>query len=188
MPGSPAKRDLWHGPRGYAVAMPDTEPTTAADADAPTTASASPAPGALVWRIKASLIDYVRGMSDGEVLLDDGVVETPDGFAFPPLDAEAGVRRFGGCVTFQGHNGMMHVELSEPSLTAVGDGWRVDFADPDAPTVRLHFADVASVTAGDDGARHGAGTTLAADGADLFFGPYEEGTPLDDPVVVGDRS
>ncbi|MFC7432050.1 MULTISPECIES: HtaA domain-containing protein [unclassified Agrococcus] len=182
--------------------MPDTEPTPAADADAPASdaagaaahpalaasAAASPAPGSLVWRIKASLIDYVRGMPDGEVLLDDGVAETAGGFAFPPLGTEGGVLRFGGCVTFQGHSGMMHVELSEPSLTPVGDGWRLEFADPDAPTVRLHFADVASMTRGDDdGARHGAGTTLAADGADLFFGPYEQGTPLDDPVVLGDR-
>ena len=80
---------------------------------------------------------------------------------------------------------MMHVELSEPSLTPVGGGWRVEFADPDAPTVRLHFADVAAVATSDDGARRGAGTVLAADGADLFFGPYEQGTPLDDPFVQG---
>jgi hypothetical protein len=60
----------------------------------------------------------------------------------------------------------------------------VEFADPDAPTRRLHFADVAAVVAA-DGAEHGTGTTLAADGADLFFGPYEQGTPLDDPVVLG---
>ncbi|GAA2175583.1 hypothetical protein GCM10009846_26060 [Agrococcus versicolor] len=173
--------------------MPDIEPTTAPEAAAP--ASASPAPGSLVWRIKSSLIAYVLGMSDGEVLLDDGVVETAEGFAFPPRPADAGAdadalddpdtRRFCGVVTFQGHNGMMHVELSEPSITRVGDGWRIEFSDPDAPTRRLHFADVAAVASGQDHREHGTGTTLAADGADLFFGPYEQGTPLDDPFVQG---
>jgi len=151
----------------------------------PDLAAPTPVPGSLVWRIKASLIDYVRGMSDGEVLLDDGVVETADGFAFPPRGIDGRTLRFGGVVTFEGHNGMMHVELAEPSLTPVGDGWRIEFSDPDAPTVRLHFADVASVEESDDGMRRAAGTTLAADGADLFFGPYEAGTPLDDPFVVG---
>lgn len=166
--------------------MPDSVPTPADDAAA--TASPSPAsiaPGSLVWRIKSSLIGYVRGMSDGEVLVDDGVHETQHGFAFPPRGADGDTLRFGGVVTFQAHNGMMHVELSEPSLTPVGDGWRVEFSDPDAPTVRLHFADVASVVTGGDGTQHGTGTFLAADGADLFFGPYEQGTPLDDPFVQG---
>ena len=166
---------LAHGEAGYAVAMPASAPP----------ASPAPQPGWLVWRIKSSLVGYVRGMSDGEVLLDDGVVETAEGFAFPPAGVDGDTLRFGGCLTFQGHSGMMRVELSEPSLTAVAGGWRVEFADPDAPTVRLHFADVASVVTGADGTLHGAGTFLAADGADLFFGPYEEGTPLDDPHVPG---
>ncbi|SDH43697.1 HtaA domain-containing protein [Agrococcus jejuensis] len=171
--------------------MPDSAPTPAPDAAATASASsasaatASIAPGSLVWRIKSSLIGYVRGMSDGEVLLDDGVLDTAEGFAFPAKGVDGDTLRFGGVVTFQGHNGMMHVELSEPSLTPVGDGWRVEFSDPDAPTVRLHFADVASVVTGRDGTQHGTGTFLAADGADLFFGPYEQGTPLDDPFVQG---
>lgn len=170
------------GGQGYAESMPDTEPTPA---DAAATPASSPPAGSLVWRIKSSLIGYVRSMSDGEVLLDHGALETPEGFAFPALGAEDGVLRFGGCITFQGHNGMMNVELAEPSLTPVGDGWRVEFSDPDAPTVRLHFADVAAVVTGSDGTQHGTGSTLAADGADLFFGPYEQGTPLDDPSVQG---
>ncbi|QCR20231.1 HtaA domain-containing protein [Agrococcus sp. SGAir0287] len=162
--------------------MPDPVPTPADDA---TAFGPSAPPGSLVWRIKESLIAYVRGMSDGEVLLDDGVVETAEGFAFPPRGLDGDTLRFGGVVTFEGHNGMMHVELSEPSLTPVGDGWRVEFSDPDAPTVRLHFADVAAIEEADAGGRRGLGTTLTADGADLFFGPYEAGTPLDDPRVVG---
>jgi hypothetical protein len=137
----------------------------------------------LVWGVKASLLTYVRGMPDGAVLLD-GVTEGPDGFVFPEDEGgDDGGLGFRGTVTLDGHGGMMHVALADPALTPDGDGWMLSIADPDDATVRLSFARVSTIS-DDDGVLRGSGTVLTADGADLFFGPYTAGTPLDDPVVL----
>ena len=131
---------------------------------------------ALAWAVKASLLGYVRGMPDGRIELD-GVTEQGEGFVFPAADADSG--RFTGTVTLLGHGGMMRVVLADPWLTPQGDGAVLSIADPDDPTVRLDFARIARF----DGAA-ATGTTLTIDGADLFFGPYTEGTELDDPRII----
>lgn len=130
----------------------------------------------LVWAVKASLAQYVRRMSDGRIDLD-GATETDDGFAFPTTDTERG--HFGGSVTFIGHNGMMRVTIADPWVTSTGAGAVLSIADPDSPTLRLEFARIARLDAG-----IATGTTLTADGADLFFGPYVEGTELDNPRIT----
>ena len=137
---------------------------------------------ALVWGVKASLLDYVRGMPDGAVELD-GPRESPDGFVFAAADGpEDGIRRFKGSVTLTGHSGMMRVVIADPWI-AVRPG-ELSIADPDTPGVRLPFARMEALEADAGGVLHARGTTLTADGADLFFGPYREGTPLDDPVML----
>lgn len=130
---------------------------------------------ALVWPIKGSLIGYVRGMSDGRVELDGGAQERDGAFVFPAADAPG---QFAGSVTFLGHNGMMRVLIADPWLRADGSGAVLSIADPDDPSTRLDFARIATF----DG-RAASGTTLTGDGADLFFGPYVEGTVLDDPRI-----
>lgn len=137
---------------------------------------------ALVWGVKASLLDYVRGMPDGAVTLD-GVRESDDGFVFRSAEApDDGIRRFIGSVTLTGHSGMMRVVIAHPWIAV--DAGELSIADPDDPTVRLAFARIAELEPDDDGALRARGTTLTADGADLFFGPYREGTALDDPLVI----
>ncbi len=128
---------------------------------------------ALVWAVKRSLLGYVRGMSDGVVATTGGAQEDPAGFVFP---GEGVV--FSGSVTFTGHGGMMRVVLADPSLTAHGETWMLEIADPDDAALRLPFAEVASF----DGST-GTGVSLTAAGADLFFGPYEAGTPLEDFTI-----
>jgi hypothetical protein len=136
----------------------------------------------LVWGVKASLLGYVRGMPDGEVLLD-GVTEEPEGFVFPEDEGgDDGGLGFRGSVTLVGHGGMMHVALADPALTPDGDGWMLSITDPDDATLRLSFARVAALT-DEGGVLRGSGTVLTPDGADLFFGPYTAGTPLDDPLI-----
>lgn len=136
----------------------------------------------LVWGVKSSLLGYIRGMADGEILLDQ-VTEEPGGFAFPDNDdLEDGVLRFRGAVTLVAHGGMMNVTLRDPAVTPDGDEWVLSIADPDDPAVRLSFARMKSfIEDGDD--LRGTGSALTADGADLFFGPYGPGTPVDDPVI-----
>lgn len=128
---------------------------------------------ALVWAVKQSLIGYVRGMQDGRITTDRGAHESLDGFVFPGEG-----RVFSGRVTFAGHSGMMRVVLADPSLVPRGDSWMLEIADPDDDALRLPFAGVASF----DGST-GSDVTLTAEGADLFFGPYTEGTPLADFTV-----
>lgn len=136
----------------------------------------------LVWSVKSSLIGYVRGMAHGEIILD-GIAEEQDGFAFPAADDLGdGVLRFRGAVTLVAHGGLMNVTLRDPSLTRDGDEWVLAIADPDDPAVRLPFARAKSLVDHGNSLR-GTGSALTADGADLFFGPYEPGTPVDDPII-----
>jgi hypothetical protein len=129
----------------------------------------------LVWGVKASLLRYVRGMADGVVATDGGATESPLGFTFPGDGL-----RFSGSVTLTGHDGMMRIVLTDPALVETAGGWMLEIADPDDPAARLRFAAVGAF----DGIE-GTGVVLTADGADLFFGPYEAGTELDDLTVRG---
>jgi len=137
---------------------------------------------ALVWGVKASLLGYVRGMSDGRIELD-GVTETAEGFVFA-ADAASDSLRFSGAITLIGHGGMMHVRLGDPWVVRAGEGAELSIADPDDPAARLPFARIARLTAEPDGTLRAEGTTMTSDAADLFFGPYTAGTSLDDPVVT----
>lgn len=130
---------------------------------------------ALLWGVKASLLSYVRGMSDGEIEATGGASAAGEGFRFPASDRRAS---FTGSVTLTGHSGMMRVVLADPAIVETDAGWILEIADPDDAGTRLAFATIARF----DGHR-AEGTTLTADGADLFFGPYRDGTPLDDPVI-----
>lgn len=135
---------------------------------------------ALLWGIKASLLDYVRRMPDGAITTSDGASQTDGGFLFPSRDDASADLAFCGAVTLRGHSGMMRVVITNPSLVQVGDAWWLEIDDPDDPDIRLLFAAIGQF----DGER-GTGTALTEDGADLFFGPYAAGTPVDDPRVLG---
>ncbi|GAB3596051.1 HtaA domain-containing protein [Microbacterium tumbae] len=128
----------------------------------------------LVWGVKESLLSYVRRMPDGAITADDGARIDGNAVSFPGDGL-----RFSGSVTLTGHGGMMHVVLSAPQLVREEETWSLSIEDPDAPEGRLRFATVGSF----DGAR-GSDVRLTEDGADLFFGPYTRGTPLDDLRVV----
>lgn len=130
----------------------------------------------LAWSVKDSFVGYVRGMTDGRIVLE-GATDLGEAFGFPATDTPD---RFSGRVTFSGHHGMMRVVIAEPWIEPAADAWMLSIADPDDPGQRLPFARIARF----DGAT-ASGTTLTADGADLFFGPYREGTELDDPRVRG---
>lgn len=136
----------------------------------------------LVWGIKASLLAYVNGMPDGRVELAE--VEEQGGRFHFAQDREAdradpAVRHFAGAVTLVGHHGLMRVVLADPWLRPTASGAALSVADPDVVGARLAFARIERWAEG-----VASGTTLTSEGADLFFGPYAEGTELDDPRVV----
>jgi hypothetical protein len=135
---------------------------------------------ALAWGIKESLLGYVHGMPDGRVEVSGGATVTPTGFSFP---ADGGRLSFRGAVTLTGHGGMMRVVVADPRLVETAAGWELTIRDDEAPSGRMRFATVAALVHDEDG-RAASGTRLTEDGADLFFGPYTAGTPLDDPRVL----
>lgn len=130
---------------------------------------------ALRWGIKASLLEYVRGMGDGTVVATDGAAETTEGIRFAGATGLA----FRGAVTLTAHGGMLHVTIADPAIVETASGWRLAITDPHDPSRRMTFATIAAF----DG-RLASGTALTQDGADLFFGPYQRGTAIDDPSVV----
>jgi hypothetical protein len=135
---------------------------------------------ALLWGIKSSLIDYVRGRGAGTVVAADGATAEGGAFRFPAGSGAGGADgAFLGSVTLTAHSGMFHLVIAEPAIVHAPEGWRLEIADPHEPGARLPFATIAAF----DGER-ATGTVLTQDGADLFFGPYEPGTPIDEPTVV----
>lgn len=129
----------------------------------------------LRWGIKTSLLRYVRDMPDGRVEAANGAAAVEGGFVF----GSAGGLAFRGTVTLTGHHGMMRVVIADPAFVQTASGWSLEIADPDEPGTRLRFATINAFDA-----ERATGTALTTDGADLFFGPYTAGTPLDDPIVV----
>ncbi|MHA7274089.1 HtaA domain-containing protein [Arthrobacter sp. TMT4-20] len=130
----------------------------------------------LRWSIKDSLLGYVRAMQDGRIVVDGGVTEVGHGFEFAGTDDPL---RFAGRVTLTGHSGMMRVAIADPAIVQSVAGWILEIADPDDPVRRMSFATLT----GFDGVTAEA-AVLTDDGADLFFGPYEAGTPVDVPAVA----
>lgn len=139
---------------------------------------------ALKWGIKGSLITYVRGLPDGVVDVLDGASETDGAFFFPAAEDASGEFSFTGNVYLRGHGGMMDLPVANPRVERAGDAWSLTIQDPDEADERLVFATIAQFEADAEGHARATGTALSADGAGLFFGPYREGTEVDDPEVI----
>jgi hypothetical protein len=143
-------------------------------------AMSAPDGRALLWGVKASLLDYVRGMGDGTVEVTGGASMADAGIRFPAAgSASEAPLAFAGAVTLTAHGGMMHVTIADPAIVETSAGWTLEIADPHDPSRRMAFATMAAF----DG-RRASGTALTQDGADLFFGPYQRGTAIDDPEVI----
>ncbi|RZT66691.1 HtaA domain-containing protein [Leucobacter luti] len=153
----------------------------------------TPSPRKLRWGVKASLIAYVSGMSDGHVAATPPATVSDDGFAFPSDPAVAGESapaplHFRGTVTLSGHSGMLRLVFADPAITGANGGWTLTIADPHEPGARLPFASIAALVAGADETLRGTGLRLTEAGADLFFsGPYTAGTELDDFEIRPER-
>jgi hypothetical protein len=137
----------------------------------------------LEWGIKETLVGYVTGMADGEVTTEDGAEAVGSSFRFPLAQRDGDVLSFTGRVVMTGHGGLLNVVIAAPTLEHGPDGWTLTIADPDVPGDRLVFATLEGV-AETDGGLTVASAALTESGADLFFGPYTRGTPLDVPTVA----
>lgn len=146
----------------------------------------------LQWGVKKSFLDYIRSMPDGAVTALDPAAVLDSTCVFPGEVRDQSRLTFRGGVRFTGHHGLLDLTLKGLSLDRSEAGWHLSIADPYAAGQRVALAVVDSLTlpiandsAADRTARgRGAGVRLTAEGADLFFGPYSEGTALDDLVLV----
>lgn len=131
----------------------------------------------LIWRIKASFIDYVEGMADGHVDIFDGAEALPDGrFRFPQVEnTDGGALIFTGTTAFSGHFGMLALTVSRPTVVPRGDGFALTIFDDDAPSQSIDFVSLGNPTTR-DGSIHFDDVTLTRDGAELFFDTYRPGT------------
>ncbi|GAA1948305.1 hypothetical protein GCM10009798_04340 [Nocardioides panacihumi] len=164
-----------------------TQDSPAADSGADVTRLAH----GLRWGIKASFLDYVRRMPDGQGSVGDGAVPVGSGELFYEYDADGSspdVWSFRGDVRFSGHYGMLFVRVAHPTIELVGDRAVLTIEDPQArdgaPRVPLvtgtlqRVADQApTVVWGSDN------VTLTAAGVELFNDVYAEGEAFE-PFVV----
>lgn len=132
----------------------------------------------LSWNVKASLLAYVRGMGDGQVSTVSPARFVGDTVFFPGDGAS-----FSGALALLGHGGLLQLTFADPRVEPIGAGWRITIEDPYAPGSRMTLASVGALLDEPGGVRRGSGVALTAEGADLFLGPYTEGTPLDDFLI-----
>lgn len=77
---------------------------------------------------------------------------------------------------------MLHLVFRDRALVRAADTWLPTTADRYDPKARVTFATIMTLV-DMAGGRREEGTTLTEAGAELFFGPCRQSTPLDDPVV-----
>lgn len=77
----------------------------------------------LGWAVKQTFVQYVNGLPDGRITPVSGaVIDSSWGFVFPLASADfdsftgAGRLEFAGGVKFQGHLGMLRLDLLRPTL------------------------------------------------------------------------
>lgn len=137
--------------------------------------------GALRWGVRASFLDYLRTLDDGEATAGGDAAFDGDEFEFPLVDAAGfdpatgrGILTFSGSARFRGHGGMLDLFLADPhlicgdegALTVDVDGRRVPFATVD---LGVGWTD--------------APAALTREGSALLNDVYRPGTRLD-PLSV----
>ncbi|HWH26587.1 MAG TPA: HtaA domain-containing protein [Pseudolysinimonas sp.] len=145
----------------------------------------------LIWPVKESFIAYIVGAAAGAADLVKPATRTASGaFVFPgaspsdrlPRHELEDPLRFVGALILTGHGGMLNLPLQDPWVEWTASGYVMSIVDPDEAEGRLPFVAIAGFVTSED--QHRAhGTSLTSEGAELFFGPYNEGTVFDDPVI-----
>jgi len=158
------------------------------------TDAAPPAPG-LRWAVKRSFVDYVQRMPDGRAAVADGarplpdnqILFAPDPSVAPPTDGLDRFWAFSGQVWFDGHAGMLFVQVSAPwiavrdgtaelSVADTGNGGRLTLV-----TLRL---EPGPAPADDLQVWHGTEVALTAAGSGVFNDVYPPGEPFETLTVT----
>ncbi|WP_091470982.1 HtaA domain-containing protein [Paenarthrobacter nitroguajacolicus] len=130
----------------------------------------------LMWGFKRSFVNYIEGMSDGQVHLTDGASRHGAGFVFPFGYRQGSSLMFQGSVQFTGHFGMLNLNVEGLRLSQAGDRVSILIADEEVDGGQLMLASgtLNPASAVIESVR------LSREGADLFFENYKPGEPLED--------
>ncbi len=103
----------------------------------------------LIWGIKRSLLDYVGGLADGDLAVNEDVSVTADlRFCFPMDDmtqfdeaTRTGAIRFRGAIQLTGHHGLLAFVFANPwlHLDASGGELSIDGGQHEPRTILLSF-------------------------------------------------
>jgi len=136
----------------------------------------------LVWPVKAAFVQYVSRVG-GTIYVGEGAWLEDDGFAFAGrVDDSGGVMRFRGTIIFDAHGGVLHLELTDPSLEFRVDGtWSLTVSTDESRTTRVRFAEAVETSRGTD---HMTFALRLNDvGSTLFGGNYSAGAELDSLTI-----
>ncbi|MHA7134775.1 HtaA domain-containing protein [Oerskovia turbata] len=160
--------------------------------------------GSLQWGVKESFRSYITGsIAKGGVVASGGASIKGESFDFQQVGGSwqpgslLGSAEYGGTVTFSGHDGLLNLTLTRPTveITSAGRGVLVvdvRSANLDGTTFdaqRVPFADLAlgngDILQGDGSIAYvNVATTLTAAGSQAFSGFYPAGTALDPVFFV----
>lgn len=141
----------------------------------------------LQWTIRKSFLDYLEGLSDGEIELDGDVTVDGGTFTFP---FDRAIRDDGGFVTrldfrgamrFGGHFGLLNVELQRPRVIFADGRAILHVGEAGESGPRYYpFADVSGTEDADQPGTHWLEreVTLTPESSDRFFGSYDAGDPF----------
>ncbi|MTV26943.1 hypothetical protein FTX61_16195, partial [Nitriliruptoraceae bacterium ZYF776] len=156
----------------------------------------------LTWGVKQSFRNYIVGSIARGSITPAGDVTQAAGngvFTWDTQLVQAGetgsFETTDGLVTFSGHGGLLHLELSNLVVVTTGETSGILYADVcsrsmdepvDVAYPDVHLADLTVTEVDGSGERIVVELTaeLAADGVDAFAGLYEEGEALDDLTLT----
>ena len=153
----------------------------------------SPAPG-LRWAVKRSFVDYVQRMPDGRAAVADGakgvedgqVLFAPDPTVAPPTDDLDRFWAFSGQVWFDGHAGLLFVQVKAPWIALRGDTAELSVDAGTEGRLTLVTLRVEPAPSPAEGVEvwHGTEVALHAAGVELFNEVYPPGEPFEELTIV----
>lgn len=142
----------------------------------------------LTWAVKESLLSYISDLEDGELVGCDGATFTGEHFSFMASGATSGddsgfddatltgTLHFRGTATLRGHNGLLNVVLTDPSVVLENGAGEIRVADPGANDGRQ--LDIGTLTASREGDDILGEAHLTLTGVNVLGPQYLPGTKI----------
>ncbi|RGE16727.1 HtaA domain-containing protein, partial [Leucobacter sp. wl10] len=185
-----AVSDLPVGEHGIAASLTPSDPRYSGSSSSPLTVSiiektdGRAVVGSMQWGVKESFRNYVVGpVANGKISASKGASQAKDNGVFTYLQAKSGTRwngetgsvQYAGNVNFRGHDGVMDVNIANPTIRVLSAS-KAEILVPSGSrgsSVALATIDLASAKrerlAGDAVRFAGADVTLTSDGATKIF-------------------